>query len=185
MRTGTSPIARIAAIVASATLLVTIAGCGGQDVAFNPDFSVNLFQPGPKWPNVEKLTPAQKEVYQRYGKPEQFRVLWNPTGQVKTRSELAQTFQNKKMPKELPPHTYLYMNLGKEMWFEGGSFVERPITDMTRILVKLGDPEDIKPLPNGGTQWMFYGAGRLYKFDRDGATVEEKEFPAMGRYIKS
>ena len=185
MRKAISPFVRVTAIAAAAALLVTIAGCGGQDVGFDPAFSVNLFQPGPKWPNVEKLAPAQREVYQKYGKPEQFRVLWNPAGQVKTRSELAQTFQGKKMPKDLPPHTYLYLSMGKEIWFEGGSYVERPITDMTRILVKHGDPEDVKPLPDSGTQWMYYGAGRLYKFDKDGATTEEKEFPAMGRYIKS
>jgi hypothetical protein len=185
MRTIPSLIRRRAAVAVSVAVLVVVAGCGGQDVKFDPDFSVNLFQPGPKWPNVEKLTQAQREAYQKYGKPDQFRVLWNPAGDVKTRSELAQFFREKKMPKELPPHTWIYLASGKEIWFEGGSYVERQVTDMTRMLIKYGDPEDIKVMAGGITQWMFFGAGRIYKFNTAGRIVEEKEFQGMGRYIKS
>jgi hypothetical protein len=153
-----------------------------QDLAINPEFSVNLFAPGPKWPNERKLTPAQKEVYKRYGRPDNFRVFWNPHGTLLNRLEVGKQLEKMK-PSQLPPYSWIFLKNGKEIVFGGSGYEERPLTDQVRTLVRYGDPEDVKELQNGVTEWMYFSVGKQYKF-HDGALVEEKDFPALGRFEK-
>lgn len=177
-------LARIAACCLCACLmLVALPGCD-EDVSMNTDFSIHLVSPGPKWPKKpKKLTTAQQEVLARYGRPDQFRIFYNRSGVIQTRSELGKELMAKK-PKQLPPHSWIYAQRGVEVVFEGSSFREQPLTDQVRILMSHGDPEEVK-LIDGGIQWMFFGAGKLYKFSPNGRIVEEKSFPAMGTFIKS
>lgn len=161
---------------------VLLTSCGEQDYVLNPDFSVNMFTPGPKWPKVKKLSAAEKEIYERYGKPDAFRVLWNPTGKLRSRMEVSSDFNAKKI-KSMPPFTWVYVKQGKEIAFKGAGYEELPLTDEVRLLVEYGDPEDVKEIFNGVTQWMFYGAGKLFKLS-NGKIVEQKDFPAMGRFQK-
>lgn len=165
----------------AAVFLITLVGCD-EDVSLNPAFSLNLIQPGPKWPNVKKLTPAQKEVFEKYGKPDRLRVQWTPEGRIMQRDELRQQFKDKQ-PKELPPCFWVYQQRGIEIAFDQGTPREQPISDQVKLVLQHGDPEDVKQLPGGLTQWTFYSTGRLFKFSH-GKIVEERDFPAMGRYIK-
>ncbi len=179
----TTTIRKWAGFMAAACLVLTLAACD-QDVTLNIDHSVNLVQPGPKWPNKKKLKPTELEVYTKYGIPDHFRLLWNAQGTVQARVDLEKELKIRK-PKDLPPHTWIYLKDNREVFFEGRSYREHPISDQTLILIKYGDPEDIKDAPGGGKQWMFFGAGKLYKFTPDGKIYEQKDFPAMGKYIKS
>ncbi|MGC8841421.1 MAG: hypothetical protein ACP5QZ_08215 [Candidatus Sumerlaeaceae bacterium] len=162
--------------------MLLLAGCKDQDFSFKPDFSVNLFFPGPKWPNTKKLTKVESDVYERYGRPAAFRVLWPPNGDIKLRSELEDVFA--KQPKVLPPYSWVYPSLGKEIVFRGQAYEERPLSDKVRLILKYGDPEDVKELSSGVVQWTYYSAGKMLKL-REGRIVEEKEFPAMGRFLKN
>lgn len=163
-------------------LLLALTGCE-QDVKIDPEFSVNIFRPGPKWPTVKKLTLAQKEAYDKFGRPDAFRVWWGPKGELKDRDAAIQEFKQKKM-KNPPPYSWVYLARNTELVFTGSGYEERPISDQVRVLVKMGDPEDVKELQTGVTQWMFYSTGKLYKF-MDGRIVEEKDFPAMGNFPKN
>lgn len=170
---------RLLAITLAALLL---AGCE-EDIAFKPEYSINLVQPGPKWPNKKKLGPAQKDILERHGRPSHLRLLWNSNGQIAIKSELQNATRGKK-PKTLPPLAWVYPEKNLEVTFSpDGTPQERLLTDEVRLVIEHGDPEDVKRLPGGITQWTFYGDGRMYKLSQ-GRIVEQKEFPAMGRYLK-
>jgi hypothetical protein len=166
-------------LVIAASLLVACE----QDVVFNQDFSINILHPGPKWPKVKKLAPVELEVYKRFGKPDAFRVWWTPAGEIKTRTDLNDAFKKQK-PKNLPPLSWIYLSTGKEVRFRITTYEGLPITDQVRLVLKYGDPEDVKDLGNGITQWMFFSAGKIFKM-REGKIFEEKDFPAMGKYLKN
>lgn len=153
-----------------------------QDFAFKQDFSINLFYPGPKWPDRKKLKPVERDVYERYGRPAAFRILWPPSGDIRRRSDLEDAFA--KAPKIIPPYSWVYPSLGKEIVFRGQAYEELPLTDKVRLVLRYGDPEDVKELSSGVEQWTYYSAGKIYKI-RSGRIIEEKEFPAMGRFIKN
>jgi hypothetical protein len=172
--------ARIIPAVLCIAFLI-FSGCK-EDLVMNEEFSINMIQPGPKWPNVKKLTSAQKEVYERNGRPDHFRVWWLPNGEIRTRGELHGVMKDTK-PSKLPPHSWVYLRKGKEILFRGNNYEELPINDEVRTLAKFGDPEDMKMLDSGLTQWQYFGAGKLFKFSR-GKIVEQKDFPAMGQFIK-
>jgi hypothetical protein len=153
-----------------------------QDVEIKPEFSVNIFKPGPKWPNVKKLTPEQRQVYEKHGRPDAFHVYWSPDGAIKPRTDLEKELKGKK-PKTVPPFSWLYLKQNREFVFTGGGAKEQPIPDTVRIVAESGDPEDVTEQAGGITQWMFYSTGKIYKIAR-GRVIETKEFPAMGKYIK-
>jgi hypothetical protein len=111
---------------------LALAGCD-QDVVINPEFSVNVFTPGPKYPNVKKLTKPQKEVFERYGKPDAFKVQWDKQGTLKTRIDVEQQLAKAK-PKQLPPYTWIYLATNREISFTENSYEELPLTDMTKML---------------------------------------------------
>lgn len=173
------PILRVLCLLSCAMLILT--ACE-QDVVIDPKFSVNVFSPGPKWPNVKKLKPVEREVFEKYGKPDRFRVWWNPTGELRTRFDVEQEFRRAK-PKDLPPYSWIYLSSGIEVRLTASGYQEQPVTDQVRLMTQYGDPEDVKELKNGLTQWMYYSVGKLYKFG-NGMIVEEKEFPAMGSFHK-
>ena len=169
----------IAAVTAALGLLILTA-CD-QDLVIKPEFSVNVFEPGPKWPNIKKLTPIQKEVYEKFGRPDNFRVMWNKAGQLRRRIDVEKDIAQKK---PLPNYSWVYMRHEKEIVFEGSTFVEKPVNDQLKMLVKYGDPEDVKEMEGNITQWTFYGAGKLYKFNSAGQLVGQQDFTPMGKFQK-
>lgn len=164
--------------------LVALAGCDKDLFLIDPNYSVNIFKPGPKWPNEKKMLPVEREVYAKYGKPDGFRAMWTPEGKIMQGIEISERLKEVRKGKNLPPFTWMYINAGREIHFAGSGFTEHPINDQLRLVFRYGDPEDVKTQENGIVQWMFYGVGKLYKF-YNGRVVEEKEFPAMGAYPKS
>lgn len=158
-----------------------LGGCKlDQDIAMDFDYSVNVFRPGPKFPNHKKLKPSEKELFDRYGKPDFIRVYWNRDGDLRTRNQLQGELQGKK-PKKMPPYAWLYLKQGREYFINETTFEERPVTERVRIICEHGDPEDIKDLMGGRIQWTYYSTGRIFTIVGD-RVVDVKEFPAMGRF---
>jgi hypothetical protein len=153
-----------------------------QDVTLDLDKSVNIFHPGPKWPTVKNLTPAQKQIYETMGRPDCFHILYDHSGKIKMRQVLEKELNGKK-PKNLPPYSWVYLKDKKEIVFEGNSYVERPLTETLLLVIQYGDPEDVRSLPDGVSQWTWYSAGKMYKIYND-KIIETKEFPAMGTFLK-
>ncbi|RMH26034.1 MAG: hypothetical protein D6691_08630 [Candidatus Hydrogenedentota bacterium] len=166
-------------LIASA---IVWSGCKDKDLfVFRLDHSVNVFYPSPKWPDAKRLTPPEREVYERYGKPTAFRVLWTPSGQIRLRRELELAFDKKL--KTIPPYTWVYVDKGKEIVFRGASYEEIPLSDQIRLVLKYGDPEDVRDLGAGTVEWMYFSVGKLYRL-KNGRIVDTKDFPAMGKFIK-
>ncbi len=153
-----------------------------QPVVFNFDQTINLFQPGPKWPVEKLLKPAEKQVYEQYGKPDYFRILWNSTGEIKVRSILEQEWKSTG-PKNLPPSSWVYLQRNEEIIFVNDSFRTQPLTAAVQLIVKMGDPELVKDMGSGMAQWTYYSTGKMYTVS-EGKVAETRSFPPMGSYHK-
>jgi hypothetical protein len=169
-------------IVAISFGLIPFFGAKEQPYEINFDQTINFFAPGPKWPVEKLLTPVQKQVYQQYGKPDMFRFLWSRTGELKMRETLQLEWTRKKL-KEIPPHTWVYLQRNEEVVFTGNSFVTRPLTEAMQIVIKYGDPENVRDIGSGVSQWTFYSVGKIYTISGD-KVVGSKDFPAMGSFHK-
>jgi hypothetical protein len=154
-----------------------------QDVEIKPEFSVNIFKPGPSWPNVKKLTPEQRQLFEKYGKPDCFHVYWTSDGAIQPRAELEKSMKGKK-PKTIPPYSWVYLATNKEIVFPpGGKPREQPLPETVKIVAENGDPEDVRQDQPGVTQWMFFSTGKIYKIANN-RVIEKKDFPALGKYLK-
>ncbi len=155
-----------------------------QDFTFDESRSINVFYPGPKFPNYKKLSKVQQKAIDELGKPEAFRLLWSADGKIKVRNDLMQQFQGKRPKlKDLPPHSWLYTEKNQEVVFSGETWKVRPISEPLKLVMDYGDPEDVQAMNDGITQWTFFSVGKMYKIYNE-KVIETKEFPAMGRYLK-
>ncbi|MBX7246327.1 MAG: hypothetical protein K1X53_12595 [Candidatus Sumerlaeaceae bacterium] len=172
----------MAPVVGLTLALFALTACDKDEYEINQDWSINVFKPGPKWPIMKNMKPLEKEVFGRFGKPDAFHVLWSPDGTIKSRSELDDRGKEVQKAKTLPPYTWVYAGLGKEIYFSPTTYTEKPIRDDLRLIMKYGDPEDVKDQGNI-KQWTFYSVGKMYKIS-NGKIIDEKDFPAMGRFTK-
>lgn len=153
-----------------------------QPFIFNFDFTINFFQPDPKWPVEKLLKPAEKEVLEKLGRPDAFRILYDPEGNIKIRRSLELEYKAKK-PKEIPNYSWVYMQRNEEIIFSGNGYYSKPLTDAIRLVLKYGDPENTKQLPDEMVEWTYYSTGKIYRIYKD-KVIDVKEFPAMGSFHK-
>lgn len=169
-------------VVAISFGLIPFMGPKTQSYTFNWDKTINFIQPGDKWPVEKLLTEQEKQVYQQLGKPDLFRVFWDPRGEIRMRSTIEQEW-GKKGPKNFPPLSWVYLQRNQEVVFENGTYKTQPLTELHLIVIKYGDPENVKDIGNGVTQWMYYSVGKQYTIAGD-KVVGTKDFPAMGSWHK-
>jgi hypothetical protein len=168
-----------------AVLLTVFLGCAlSSQLMFNPNFSVNLAEPGKKWPKDKTLTPAQSEVLAKYGPPDYFHIWWTRQGDIQTYLKV-----DRKFPRILDyDHSWIYLQRNEDIVFKGNShYGALPISDQLRTVCEYGDPDDIKKNVNRDgvlvETWQYYSYGVMLKFC-DGTLSERQEFPPMGTYIK-
>ena len=179
-----TPRSRVIPVLAVILASLVITACDKDLYVIDPKWSVNVFKPSPKWPPKEKdMKPAELEAFRKFGKPDAFHVLWDPTGRIYERHAITERVEEAKKGKKIPPFTWVYIGRGVEVFFEGAGYQERPLGAKVKLIAQFGDPEDAKDLENGVTQWMFYSTGKLYKISHD-KIIEEKTFPAMGQFTK-
>jgi len=153
-----------------------------QPYVYNFRHTVNIFEPGPKWP-VEKLfTPVEKQVYDQFGKPDCFRLFYDSKGEIKVRSVLQQEWKGKDL-KSLPPFSWVYLQRGEEIVFTNNSFKPQPLSDVVKVVISSGDPESVKDIGNGLITWTYYSTGKIYTISGD-KIVATKDFPPMGSFHK-
>lgn len=169
-------------LLVAITMLSLAAACDKELYDLDLDWSVNVFKPSAKWPNLKKMKPEERAVYDKYGRPDFFRVQWDKAGSIKLREELEKELQGKK-PKTLPPFSWVYLKENREVVFDNQRPVERPLTEPVKIVIANGDPEDVKEVYGGVKQWMFFSTGKIYKIAGN-QVIESKDFPAMGKYLK-
>lgn len=168
-------------VVAISFGLIPFMGPKQQPYEFNFDQTINFASPGQKWPVVKLLSPVEKQVLQEYGRPDFFRLLWNRDGQIAIRGLVEQEWRNKNM--KLPSLTWVYVQRNEEVVFSGNQVRTQPLTELIQLTLKSGDPENVKDIGNGVTQWTYYSTGKMYTIAGD-RIVDTKTFPAMGSFHK-
>jgi hypothetical protein len=176
-------------LLLAATILATFAtSCKDKEagVNFNPDFSINLMAIGEKWPPKKgktKLKDNQQAAFEKFGRPDFLRILWNRQGTIMIRDQFnaADKARMKKAP--TMESSWVYLNRGVEVIFTPQGTVERRINDEVRLIARMGDPEAVRTVGNGMTEWTFYSTGRIIKM-LNGQIVETREFPAMSGFMK-
>lgn len=153
-----------------------------QSYVFNFDQTINIFQPGEKWPIEKLLTPEEKNVLAQLGKPDCFRILWDSEGKIKVRSILEQEWKTKG-PNKLPPASWVYLQRNEEIIFVNNSYRAQPLSDTVQLVIKMGDPELVKTISPDVTQWTYYSTGKIFTIS-DNKVVETRDFPPMGSFHK-
>lgn len=169
-------------IIALSFGLIPFMGAKQQPYELNFEQTINFFRPGAKWPVQKLLTPAEKQVLEQYGRPDMFRLLWTNTGELKMR-EMVQLEWTRNKLKTFPPFTWVYLRRNEEIVFTPNGFQAEPLTEIMHIVIKYGDPENVKDIGNGVSQWTYYSVGKMYTIAGN-KVVSTKEFPAMGSFHK-
>ncbi len=175
-------IAALIVALPAAALALPFFGPKEQPFIFNFDFTINFFQPDVKWPVEKLLKPAEKEVYEKLGRPDAFRILYDSEGNIKIRQSLELEYKAK-APKTIPNYTWVYMQRNEEIVFSGNGYYTQPLTDPIRLILKYGDPENNKQLPDGLVEWTYYSTGKIYRIYQN-KVISTKEFPPMGSFHK-
>ncbi|MFW6286861.1 MAG: hypothetical protein ACOC29_02870 [Candidatus Sumerlaeota bacterium] len=157
-----------------ALLLATLAlsGCNRAVKPFiwDPAFSINVAEVNHEWPQLkEDLSPAEREVYDRYGRPDYVHVIWSRHEPIvdRTRGNRLITRSGKK-PEEVR-RGWIYLKHKKEIIFNSEIHYEiQPLTGQLEVLTKEGDPPWVKVLPNDiGARiekWQYIDRGIIYTF---------------------
>lgn len=166
-------------VVAISFGLIPFLGPKKQPYKFNFEKTINFAQPGAKWPVVKLLSPVEKQVLEQYGRPDHFRLLWNSDGSIAIRGIVEQEWRNKNM--KLPDLTWVYVHRNEEVIFAGNQVRTSPLSELSQLVLKSGDPENVRDIGNGVIQWTYYSTGKMYFIAGD-RVVDTKTFPAMGSY---
>lgn len=169
-------------VVAISFGLIPFMGPKKQPVEFNFDKTINFAQPGEKWPVAKLLSPMEKQVIERYGRPDYFRLMWNGDETIATRGVVEQEWRDKNM--KLPKLSWVYVQRNEELMFVGNEVRTAPLTDVMHLVIKSGDPENVREIADGVTQWTYYSTGNIYTIAGNKTIVDTKTFPAMGTFHK-
>jgi hypothetical protein len=170
--------------LAAVALTMGSASCPTKEMALNVDqkFSVNLVCPAALWPRLDRLKPAEIEAYQKHGKPDYFRILYSPHGEIATSREAGPVIRAKKLA-DLP-RSWVYEAKKIEVQFVSpAKFVEVPLSDQLKILCLRGDPQERDHQSKNDMvreMWTYFDVGEKYFF-LDGRLVEKQVFTGVGR----
>jgi hypothetical protein len=158
---------RLAGWVVVAGLVMGFNTCPSKkDFIWQPDLSVNLAVPGTKWPKLDKLPPAQIEVYEKYGAPDFFRVWFNPHGELATEWEATRLYRTKNLEKYVG--SWIYTGRKIEVVFRSpAKYEEVPLSDKLSLICRRGDPESRDVQNKKGMVrevWTYYSYGERYIF---------------------
>ena len=170
-------------------LSLVLSSCASQPKVVELDhrFSMNVAKT-PKWFPGEnaQMTPAEQEVYARYGRPDYIRFWWRPDGSMLTTSDLSgkeQTQVNEMI--ENMKKSWIYDFDDKEIVFSntGGSYREQKPDEKTKLICTYGDPNSrVGPTRLEGQMvetWIWYEHG-LKVVLTDGVETNRSYFPASG-----
>lgn len=173
---------RMAIVAVSFGLIPFLGGSKKQSFTFNFKHTVNFFQPGEKWPNAKLFTPAEKQVYEQWGRPDYFRLLYDASGELKIRTAIEQEW-NGRNQNEMPKFTWVYLQRNEEVVFSGNQVKTQPLNELIHLVIKYGDPESVRHIGDGLIEWTYYSKGKIYRIANN-RIISVKEFPAMGTIIR-
>jgi len=169
----------IGRLAALALLLVAATGCFTKHLYdFDPNFSVNLMTPDEDWPDMDKMRPAEIEVFEKYGEPDFFRPWYNRRGEIMNRWEAGPRIRTKTVT-DLRM-SWIYEDRSVEIQFKSPTqFVEVPLSDKLKVLCERGDPSEIAALTNpkdpAREAWTYFDVGEKYFFTEEGRFARPKQ----------
>lgn len=160
-----------------------LAGCARENksVDFDPHFSINVTHT-PKWYSHEAmaLSPVQRSVLYKKGRPDFIRIWWMADGSLITTSDLTAKYEQ--LPEILAerPKSWIYLMDEEELIFnaETTDYRVEPLSDPLELVCTYGDPNDrVPPAYIDGREhetwiWYEYGLkvtlvdGKVYKKER-------------------
>lgn len=180
-----------------AAMLGQLPSCGGgnrtRDLVPDPRFSLNLIEVPADWPDEERDWPEepdlalrQQQVFERYGAPDYFQVMWDRSGRLLTGQEFSQKFfgQNRgsseRSIRELEK-AWVYLDEDKRITFPRRGIEEMPLDDAVEVVAEYGDPQDVKMTKDATgldvTVFTYYDRGRVFYF-REGEKIDEETIQA-------
>jgi hypothetical protein len=193
-----NPLFRVLRLVIVTLFAVVATACGGSGPRFiEPDitFSVNIIAVPADWPIEDEDWPEdidmalrQQRAYEKYGKPEFFRVRWNREGRVISRTELQQRMnaqKERKVDRFLKAldaeREWLYRERNLLLRFHKDRVEERPLPDTLRILCDFGDPHEVTQTADALgplVVYRYFDRGKVFYF-RNEKLFKEDTVPAM------
>ncbi len=170
------------------TLGIFLSACiKEKQVILDIDFSVNIATPGEKFPEVKKLTQAQREVYEIYRRPDFIHLWWTRDGRIHRYLEVDRRLRNRETFRRVK-RSWIYLEKGIDYIFDTPEkYREVPLSDQLLTVCRYGDPEDVKRMSDSKISlketWHYYGIGLILKFE-NGKLVSQQRHPPMGNFIK-
>lgn len=176
-------------------------GCGGgknRRLTADPTFSINVLPLPGDWPNDKKDWPKderkaafQQAVYDEYGRPDYFRVLYDRTGRVITQRELREKMwleRDKRKKRTETEFEWIYLEKGLAFRFEPKGPVKRDLPDNLRTLCDYGDPMEIKTTVDINKRnmviYQYYDRGKIFYFHEGKLEKEEDSTPMPGMTMR-
>lgn len=187
-----------------ATLAILLSACNtvpkGPYPDPDPKFSWNLVDTPQTWPDEEKswsedpdIALAQQNVYERYGAPDYFRVVWFRDGRLASATDVHQVLfglQKRQMARTVRdmPREWIYLDEKLGFMFPRSGVERRELEDWYEILADYGDPHEIKEStgPTGRREVSFHyvDSGNIFYFMEGKKIREDKVQGVPGMTIK-
>jgi hypothetical protein len=157
--------------------LGALSGCGKEYVTFDPEYCSNLLLVDAEWPGPDPegtLTDAELAVYKELGRPDTMRFLFDRNGDIYQREPAMHELFAKGNDITLVEKAWIYSTRNLEVRFTGGAVERYPISEKLRILVKHGDPHEIKLLNEKREKWFYYDIGQFFTFEDETLVMTER-----------
>lgn len=163
---------RFASVRLSLALILValaLAACGGDKhiIEIDQRFSYNVVRTPFWFPDEKQLFPVEKDVLDRYGRPNFIRRWWRDDGSFITSSDLSGKDKDKVAEEMAHQKTsWVYLTMRKEVVFsfDHRSHYEQPISDALDLICQYGDPERNRPVLVDGRKretWKWIDHGKM------------------------
>ncbi len=148
---------------------LALAACGGDKhiIEIDQRFSYNVVRTPFWFPDEKLLSPVEKDVLDRYGRPNFIRRWWRDDGSFITSSDLSGKDKDKIAEEMAHQKTsWVYLAMRKEVVFSADyrSHYEQPINDGLDLICQYGDPERNRPVLVDGRKretWKWIDHGKM------------------------
>jgi hypothetical protein len=169
------------AVIVMLSLLAAACSSAGKGYPFKPEFSVNIAKVDPR---IAKLSLAEQEMLKIRGQPDWVHIWWMPNGEIVDAMTVRRTNEGKR---EGMSRSWIYLEENEEIVFlDQTHFRTLPLTDELRCVCELGDPQEIRRIPDSqgrlAEQWRYYNRGRFITFV-NGIKVKEDLTAPMPHYL--
>lgn len=166
----------------------------------NTTFSLNMAEVPDDWPIAEdwaldeEVVVHQEKIYNEYGKPDFFWLMWRRDGRPMTHREMRasewvtrkNSRQNRVNVEDAVDIAWMYLDEDVMFSFSPSGAKKLEITDPMRTIVEFGDPHEIKETVNmqGRDQlsYQYYDEGKVFYYE-NGKQTKVDTMPRLEGYF--